>query len=60
VGSLRSNIEQLMLQAKQTNSLLQQLLIATRLIKSNRRIVFAPRIPRWSLLKEPETEEGLL
>jgi hypothetical protein len=60
VGSLRFNVEQLMSQAKQTNGLLQQLLMATRLIGSNGRIVFAPGIPRWSLPKEPETEEGLL
>jgi hypothetical protein len=60
VGSLRFNVEQLMSQAKQTNGLLQQLLMATRLIRSNGRIVFAPGIPRWSPPKEPETEKGLL
>jgi len=60
VGLLRSNVEQLMSQAKQTNGLLQQLLMATRPIGSDGRIVFAPGIPRWSPPKEPETEEGLI
>jgi len=48
-----------MSQAKQTNSLLQQLLMATRPLRPKSYIAFAPGIPRWSPPEEAKTE-GLI